>query len=599
MTHDPPTPARSSRSPRGDVISLALGALPGILLGAYATGLLLFINPELAQTPAVVLRGVALYGGLFGAASCLLSLLVAGPSAARARALLPWSLTFVLALTAVSTWWHASLFSYSLPPGINVRLIKAAVLLSVAALAAFLTALSHTLARRPYGRRSRILLAALSVAVLYVMVERRAAFDPPRSAAPLPSETSYRSRPDLWVIGIEGATLDAILPLAEQGELPFFARLLAQGASARLASLASVVEPALWTTVATGRHPYRHGVVGERVYPAGLLGPGRTLRLVPAAFRWWGFLGPPRPVDAEQRRSSALWEIFSRLDIPPGVVGWPATHPLRQPMAYAFSERYFDGVLREASARPSELAERGVLFRVAAEDLDPELVEPLGEPLSYPFLQALAADAWRESLALFMLDQRPEVDALFLRLEGLADVSRRYYGGFAAVHFDGAQDPKRQEAARLVAAYYRHLDRLLAALDARPGRGRVLAVVSASGWREPRGWRRLSALSRRGALRGSQAGGPDGMLLLSGPGVQAGLRLAKAELVDVLPTLLYSVDLPIARDFDGRVLTAAFESAFLARQPVTFVPSYETLALEEAPRPGPELMVAPTPSSGR
>ena len=59
-------------------------------------------------------------------------------------------------------------------------------------------------------------------------------------------------------------------------------------------------------------------------------------------------------------------------------------------------------------------------------------------------------------------------------------------------------------------------------------------------------------------------------------------------------TLLYSVGLPIARDLDGRVLTAAFESAFLARQPLTFVPSYETLQLEADPRPGPELMVGPT-----
>jgi hypothetical protein len=336
-------------------------------------------------------------------------------------------------------------------------------------------------------------------------------------------------------------------------------------------------------------------VVGTRVYPAGILGPGETLRLVPLAYRWWGFFGADAyPVDARQRRSSTLWEIFSRLDIPAGVLGWPASNPTRQPLAFAFSDRYFDGDYRAASARPGELVERGVLFRLAAEELDPELLEPLGEPLSYPFLQSLAADAWRNSLADFLLDQRPEVDALFLRLEGLAEVSRRYYGGFAAVYFDGAQDPERQEAARLLATYYRYLDRRLAALAARYSGDRVLAVVSAGGFREARGWRRLAALSRARALTGSRAGGPDGLLLLSGPGIRAGERLPGAELVDILPTLLYSAGLPIARDLDGRVLTGAFESSFLARQPLTFVPSYETLQLEEAPRPGPELMVAPT-----
>ena len=52
----------------------------------------------------------------------------------------------------------------------------------------------------------------------------------------------------------------------------------------------------------------------------------------------------------------------------------------------------------------------------------------------------------------------------------------------------------------------------------------------------------------------------------------------RAALVDVMPTLLYAMGLPIARDLDGKVLTGAFENAFLARRPLTFVPSYDTLA---------------------
>jgi predicted AlkP superfamily phosphohydrolase/phosphomutase len=382
------------------------------------------------------------------------------------------------------------------------------------------------------------------------------------------------------------------LPLAKQGQLPFFARLLEQGASASLEALPPMVKPALWTSLATGRLPYNHRILGERVYPAGILSPGNTLRLVPPGYGWWGFFGATaKPVDSRQRHHATLWEILSRLDIPAGVVGWPASYPPQRPLAFDFSDRYFAGDLRQGSARPVELAERGVLFRVEADHLDEALVQPLGLPLSYSFLQALAADVWRESLTEFMLDQRTEVDALFLRLEGLASVSRRYYGGFASVQFDGAQDAKRQEAARLLAAYYRHLDRFLARLDARRPANRVLVIVSAYGFREPRGWQRLSSFASKRALEGSAARAPDGMLLVSGPGIQGGQRLPQAQLVDVLPTLLYSLGLPSARDLDGRVLTGMFESSFLARQPLTFVPSYETLELEETPPPGLELMV--------
>lgn len=587
---DAPTP--QAHSQRGDVISLLLGALPGVVLAAYITALLFFLNPEIQVTAAGVLRGLLLYSALFGVSTGLLLLVVGGRDPARARRLLPWSLSVVLALAAALSWGHASAYSYYLPPGLNIRLLKAATLLSVSTLVAFLTCLLHTLDRRPYGRRSRTLLAVLSIAVLYIMVERRTAFVPPQPVAPLPSETAYASRPALLVIGLEGATLEAILPLAEQGQLPFFARLLEQGVSASINSQAPVVEPTLWTTLATGRHPYNHRLVGEEVYPAGILRPGESLRLVPPGYTWWGFFSAKsRPVDAADRLHSTLWEILSRLEIPAGAVGWPVSHPPRRPLAFVFSDRYFAGEPRRASTRPGELVDRGAYFRVEAEALDPELVEQLGPPLSFALLQALADDVWRHSLTEFLLDQRSGVDALFLRLEGLAEVSERYYGGFAAVQFDGAQDPERQEAARLVAAYYRYLDRVLAQLDARLSEDRVLAVVSTYGFREPRGWRRLTALTGERALAGSTGGAPDGLLLLHGAGFAPGRRLPEAELVDLLPTLLYSVGLPVARDLDGRVLTGAFESSFLAREPMTFVPSFETLELEPpaplAPEPLP------------
>ena len=44
-----------------------------------------------------------------------------------------------------------------------------------------------------------------------------------------------------------------------------------------------------------------------------------------------------------------------------------------------------------------------------------------------------------------------------------------------------------------------------------------------------------------------------------------------------MPTLLYATKLPIGRDLDGQVLADAFDPAYLAQTPLTFVPSYETL----------------------
>ena len=111
---------------------------------------------------------------------------------------------------------------------------------------------------------------------------------------------------------------------------------------------------------------------------------------------------------------------------------------------------------------------------------------------------------------------------------------------------------------------------------------RFLAVVSAYGVAPPSGVRRVvGELWRARGISGTLAGGPDGALLLRGEGVRRGEMLATARIVDLVPSLLYIARLPIARDFDGRVLTEAFEPALLQVVPLTFLQSYEDL-----PSPG-------------
>ncbi|HET8646104.1 MAG TPA: hypothetical protein VFO85_11480, partial [Vicinamibacteria bacterium] len=49
--------------------------------------------------------------------------------------------------------------------------------------------------------------------------------------------------------------------------------------------------------------------------------------------------------------------------------------------------------------------------------------------------------------------------------------------------------------------------------------------------------------------------------------------------LDLAPTMLYLMGLPVARDMEGRVLTEMVEESFLRAHPLTFIPSYESLAV--------------------
>jgi predicted AlkP superfamily phosphohydrolase/phosphomutase len=60
----------------------------------------------------------------------------------------------------------------------------------------------------------------------------------------------------------------------------------------------------------------------------------------------------------------------------------------------------------------------------------------------------------------------------------------------------------------------------------------------------------------------------NGVLMMYGPGVEAGREIAGAQMQDVAPTVLYAMGLPVPSHMDGQVLRAAFAPSHLVQHPV-------------------------------
>ena len=61
----------------------------------------------------------------------------------------------------------------------------------------------------------------------------------------------------------------------------------------------------------------------------------------------------------------------------------------------------------------------------------------------------------------------------------------------------------------------------------------------------------------------------DGIFMLYGPGVRPGVQLTP-HIIDLAPTILASMGMPIPDDMDGKVLTEAFVADYFAEKPITY-----------------------------
>ena len=109
------------------------------------------------------------------------------------------------------------------------------------------------------------------------------------------------------LIGWDAAEWKVIDPLVDAGKMPNLARLIDRGVSGNLATLQPALSPMLWTSIATGKRPYKHGIHGF-TEPDPLT-------------------GTVRPVTNLSRKTKAVWNILNQSGLHTITVGWWPSHP--------------------------------------------------------------------------------------------------------------------------------------------------------------------------------------------------------------------------------------------------------------------------------
>ncbi|MGH2571088.1 MAG: alkaline phosphatase family protein, partial [bacterium] len=403
------------------------------------------------------------------------------------------------------------------------------------------------------------------------------------------SGSAPRGTHPILLIGLDGIEWDVALPLLRDGRLPTLGGLMARGIGGELASIRPTISPTIWTTIATGRAPEDHGIRGFLLESAS----GAPGRLYTSA----------------DRRVPAFWDIASSAGRRCHVLGWWNTFPVEpiegvmvaqvntlDPKEQPFGVELWKGGLfedLEGQVYPPDRKEELLAEIPAADGEMGALAERILGGRSEPD-GALEKRLWANCIWSFRADRTYQRIALkLLRAQEPFDVLAIYLGGgdVAGHRFWRYQEPdffqhrptgeEVKAYGRVIADYYIYLDELLGEiLAAAPPDCNVL-VVSDHGM-EPANPDRIFTPERpmRMVTSGAHPGAPPGLFAAAGPDIRPtgfaapveGLRREDlprpGSVMDITPTLLALLDLPLGRDMVGRPMEAVIRPSFLAEHPI-------------------------------
>jgi predicted AlkP superfamily phosphohydrolase/phosphomutase len=567
---------------------LTNSALAGAFGAAYLTVLVLQLNPQMPVLSVSTWRWyctLLLAYGIHLAAIFYVVIVVRefftigvlSPGWVSVR-LLAWMGAAAAAVAASLMWLNLDGFPAALDDVAARRMTAGAIATSVSAVVLLGIAVAHY----SFGRRGSRVGAALFViaafASLALPLAARGPAMPPaaplRPASPRTGVTNDDERlPRVTALLLDGASLDYIWPRVAEGRLPNFARLLETGAAMDLATIRPTQPDPVWAAVATGVYPSRNGVRSAAAYYA--RNDDRALDLLPDrslshALVHFGFVRDV-PKTSSAWRARPIWSILSQEGMSVGIVRWPLTHPTAPVNGFLISDRFdqlVGSVLEfERAVQPVEMLP-ALMDAVATSQIESDEEGALA-----PEVSALRRDRFY-SAAMRDLKARSAPRFAALRYQGLDTVGHYYFPYSQRRPIRAMSEVTRRRYLQIIDRYYAFIDEEIGAAIQTLAAGDLLVVVSGFGMAA-----RHPAKQLLGRLLGSPDQGgthenaPDGFLLAYGAAVQQG-RPPRGSIVDVTPTLLYFLGLPVGRDMDGYARSDVFTRAFTDERPIDFIPSY-------------------------
>ena len=358
------------------------------------------------------------------------------------------------------------------------------------------------------------------------------------------------------LIGWDAADWKVIHPLMDAGHMPTLEKLVNGGVMGNLATLDPPLSPMLWTSISTGKRPYKHGIHG-------FTEPDPSGKGV-------------RPAYITSRKVKAVWNIFNQHNMKSHVIGWWPSHPaepINGTMISNFYQRATKPInepwpmapgtvhpeekaafFEKLRIHPGELTAAHILpFIPKASEIDQEKDKRLQS------LTKILADASTIQAAATYILENEEWDFMGVYFDAID----HFCHGFMKFHppqLPGIPDDKFELYKDVVISAYKFHDMMLERLLQLAGEDVTVMLISDHGF-HPDHLRPL-ALPKEPAAPALEHS-PYGIVVMNGPHIKKDERIYGASILDVTPTLLTLFGLPVGNDMDGNVMVNAFDETIL------------------------------------
>ena len=374
-------------------------------------------------------------------------------------------------------------------------------------------------------------------------------------------------KPKVLLIGWDAADWQTIWPCIKKGYMPALKSIMDRGVYGNMATLNPSFSPMLWTSVATGKTPDKHGVLG-------------FLEVMPS-------LKGIRETTSASRKTRALWNIFHNQGLKSNLVGWWPSFPAEPINGVVVSDHFQKNNKNREKVKPTN---DGVIhpksFEKKLEDLKFFSDEFTTSHL-LPFIPNANKIDFKNkqhfkkfSTFLNMLGENCTVHNVFTNL------IRTTEWDFTAVYYDLIDHightfmefypPKMKHINdldyeifnQMVDHAYRFQDMMLARTLELVDDDTTIIIMSDHGFESGTN-RRVEKVNYfvEAALEHRQFG----MFVAAGPNIKSNEKVFGLGLVDVAPTILNIFDLPIGEDMDGRVA----KDIFINPKPENTIPSWD------------------------